>query len=102
MLDMELSSSITARFSTRLCDFCRTSLDAASSVHRQTGTDHQIATRGHDLEYRGTKEVLVVESPPAHDAVVPSGDLDCAIREQGLDARRKYENVHQEIRDRPL
>jgi hypothetical protein len=50
MLDMELSSSITARFSSRLCDFCRTNLDAALSVHRQTSTDHQIATRGHDLD----------------------------------------------------
>src|SRR5260370_7473828 len=29
MLDMELSSSTTARFSSRLCDFCRTNLDAA-------------------------------------------------------------------------
>src|SRR6478672_9346219 len=58
MLDMELSSSITARFSTRLCDFCRTNLDAALSVHRQTSTDHQIATRGHDLEYRGTEECI--------------------------------------------
>jgi hypothetical protein len=33
--------------------------------------DHQLATRGHDLEYRGTKEVLVVESPLAHDTIVP-------------------------------
>jgi 3-oxoadipate enol-lactonase len=32
MLDMELSSSITARFSTRPCDFCRTNLDGALSV----------------------------------------------------------------------
>ena len=63
MLDMELSSSITARFSTKRCGFCRTNLDAALSVQRQMSTDHQIATRGHDLEYRGTEEVLVVESP---------------------------------------
>jgi hypothetical protein len=27
---------------------------------------------GHDLEYRGTEKVLVVESPPAHDAIVPA------------------------------
>jgi hypothetical protein len=97
---MELSSSITARFSTRPCDFCRTNLDAAQSVHRKTGTDHQIDTRGHDLEYRGTEEVLVVESPAAYDAKRPSGDLEGSIREQCLDARRKYDNVHQKIRDR--
>jgi len=30
-----------------------------------------MATRGHDLEYGGTKEVLVVESPHPDDAVVP-------------------------------
>ena len=71
MLDMELSSSTTARFSSRLCDFCRANLDAALSVHRQTSTDHQIATRGHDLEYRGTEEVLVVESPHPDHAIVP-------------------------------
>ena len=71
MLDMERSSSITARFSTRACDFYRTDLDAALSVYRQTGMDHQIAARGHDLEYRGTKEVLEVASPPADDAIVP-------------------------------
>jgi len=35
-----------------------------------TGADHQMATRGHDLEYGGTKEVLVVESPHPDDAVV--------------------------------
>ena len=73
MLDMELSSSTTARFSSRLCDFCRTNLDAAMSVHRQTSTDHQIATRGHDLGYRGTEEVLVVESPHPDDAIAAVG-----------------------------
>ena len=71
MPDMELSSSITARFSTKPCGFCRTNLDAALSVHRQTSTDHQIATRGHDLECGGTEEVLLVESPHPDDAVVP-------------------------------
>ena len=70
MLDMGPSFSITARFSTRLCDFCRTNLDATLSVHLQMSTDHQIAMRGHDLEH-GTEEVLVVESPPADDAIVP-------------------------------
>jgi hypothetical protein len=30
-----------------------------------------MATRGHDLEYGGTEEVLVVESPHPDDAVVP-------------------------------
>ena len=30
-----------------------------------------MATKGHDLEYGGTKEVLVVESPHPDDAVVP-------------------------------
>jgi len=41
------------------------------SVHRQTGADHQIAIGGHDLEYRGTEEVLVVASPPSHDGIAP-------------------------------
>ena len=41
-------------FLDRPCDFCRTNLDAALSVHRQTSMDHQVGTRGHDLEYRGT------------------------------------------------
>jgi len=100
MLDMELSSSITARFSTRLCGFCRTNLDAALSVHRQTSTDHQIATRGHDLEYRGTEEVFVVESPSVLRCHRPSGDLDGSIGEPGLGARSKHEKVHQKIRDR--
>jgi len=68
---MELSSSITARFSTRPSDFCRTNLDTTLSVQLATGADHQMATRGHDLEYGGTKEVLVVESPHPDDAVVP-------------------------------
>ena len=67
MLDMELSSSITARFSSRLCDFCGTNLNAALSVHRQTSAYHE----GHDLEYGGTEEVLVVESPHPDDTVVP-------------------------------
>ena len=67
---MEQSSSITARFSTKRCDSCRTNIYAAFSVHRQTVTDHQIAMRGHDLEH-GTEEVLVVASPPADDAIVP-------------------------------
>ena len=71
MLDMELSSSITVRFSTRHCDSCRTNLDAALAVYRQAGTDHQIAARGHDLEYRGTTEVLEVASPPAADGIAP-------------------------------
>jgi hypothetical protein len=44
MLDTELSSSITTRFSTRPCDFCTTNLDKAQSVHRQTGADNQIGT----------------------------------------------------------
>jgi hypothetical protein len=26
---------------------------------------------GHDLEYRGTEEVLVIESPHSHDAIAP-------------------------------
>jgi hypothetical protein len=39
----------------RPCDFCRTNLDTALSV-----------PGGHDLEYGGTEEVLVVASP-AHD-----------------------------------
>ena len=30
-----------------------------------------MATRGHDLEYGGTQEVLVVESPHPKNAVVP-------------------------------
>jgi len=30
-----------------------------------------MATKGHDLEYGGTKGVLVVESPHPDDAVVP-------------------------------
>jgi len=30
-----------------------------------------MVTRGHDLEYGGTEEVLVVESPHPDDAVVP-------------------------------
>ena len=33
--------------------------------------DHQIGMWGHDLEYRGAEEVLVVASPPAQDAIVP-------------------------------
>src|SRR6202035_1080688 len=101
MLDMALSSSITARSSTRPCDSCRTSLDAALSVHRQTGADHRIAMRGHDLEHRGTKEVLMVASPPPR-CHRPSGDLDGSIREPVLGARRKHKNVHQKIRDRAL
>jgi uncharacterized protein (DUF302 family) len=35
---------------------------------------------GHDLEYRGTEEVLVIASPPAH-YVIANGDLDSSIRE---------------------
>src|SRR5258706_6677268 len=50
MLDMALSSSITARFSTKRCGFCRTNLDAALSVNRQTSTDRQIATVTRDRE----------------------------------------------------
>ena len=72
MLDMELSSSITARFSIRPCDFYKTNLDPALSVQRQASMDHQVGTGGHDLEYRGTKELLVVESPPAYHAIVPT------------------------------
>src|SRR5438477_12988170 len=63
------SSSITAPFSTRPCDSCRTNLDAALSGHRQTSTDR--LPGGHDLEYRGTEEVLVIESPHSHDAIAP-------------------------------
>src|SRR6202140_5520150 len=81
MLDMELSSSITAHFSSRPCDFCRTNLDAALSVHRQTSTDR--LPGGHDLEYRGTEEVLLSASPPAH-YVIANGDLDSSIREPTL------------------
>jgi len=45
MLDMELSSSTTARFSSRLCDFCRTNLDAARlgvRVCQRDGEDTRI------------------------------------------------------------
>ena len=86
MPDMELSSSITARFSTKPCGFCRTNLDAALSVHQQTSTDHQIATRGHDLECGGTEEVLLVESPHPDDAVVPVEVLGGAGRVSRLSA----------------
>jgi len=71
MLDMEPSSSITARFSTRPCDFCRTNLDAALGVHRRTTMDTRLVRGGHDLEYRGTEEVLEVASSPADHAIVP-------------------------------
>jgi len=71
MLDMELSSSITARFSTRPCDFCRTNLEAAAvSVRGQMGEDHQNCHAGTRSRPSGPEEFLVAESPPAYDAIV--------------------------------
>jgi len=37
------------------------------------GSDHQIATRGHDLEHRSTEELLVVESPPTMPSAASGG-----------------------------
>ena len=70
MLDIELSSSLTARFSTRPSDFCRTNLDRHCRFTGNGGGPPD-GHEGHDLEYRGTKEVLEVASPPADDAIVP-------------------------------
>src|SRR5947209_3631757 len=57
MLDMELSSSITAHFSTRPCDFCRTNVDAALSVSRKSARTGRL--RG-NLDWSIRELVLVL------------------------------------------
>ena len=69
MLDMEQSSSITARFSTKPCDFCRTNVDRhCRFIDKRVRTAGLL--RGDTIQCRGTEVVLVVESPPAYDAIV--------------------------------